>query len=587
MSRLMAMEQCPAFLSAASNVSMPRAPREAWASHSAASKPHGLCPLKAASGASASDARPSRLILSPDAAMRKKAHQQQKRSNERTDRAPNVARKTRTRGQNETEDGFVLLIRAKLDLLEQLGRGAVVLKRGKGKLFHDGSPIIYEGAVQSTSGRLDAGDVVVVLDAMGEYVGWGIFNGRSEMYRVRLLHNCATDGALDPEKIDLAALVQTRIRAAARARRALGLSPRSDETNTYGLVNGEGDRLSGLAIDVFKSHCVVSSSALWCELYAPLILTALREAFSDEDSGSDCTVSWRLSRDRLVQDGMNVSVAAHLASCRSKHETRVLGRPASSASADDFPVLDREALLSKDGELEWPQDSYESGGTAASMHIAENGIKYSIDLGEARQKTGFYSDQRENRLHVRSLCRPGMEVLDLYCYSGAFALNCAVSGARVLGVDSSEPAIRAATANAAVNGLSEQCSFVQQEVVKYMSEALREGGPQQFDVVILDPPKLAPKRAGLARALGMYRRVNRLALQLVRPGGLLVTHSCSAAVTSTPGLLLKTVHESAKEAGRTISLLRTGYAAPCHVISPSYPEGQYLTSLTLYVDQQV
>ena len=183
---------------------------------------------------------------------------------------------------------------------------------------------------------------------------------------------------------------------------------------------------------------------------------------------------------------------------------------------------------------------------------------------------------------MRAAASGASRVLDLCCYSGGFALNAALGGAtRVTGVDSSAAALALARDNAALNGLSpEQCSFVEADALDYMRDELAAGRGASYDIVVLDPPKLAPSRDALARAAGRYRRLNAAAAALVAPGGLLLTCSCSGAMTQSgafPGLAA----EAAAGAGRSVSLLDVAGAAPCHARCAGYPEGEYLTAVLL------
>ncbi|GFR46311.1 hypothetical protein Agub_g7876, partial [Astrephomene gubernaculifera] len=193
----------------------------------------------------------------------------------------------------------------------------------------------------------------------------------------------------------------------------------------------------------------------------------------------------------------------------------------------------------------------------------------------------------------------GVSVLDLCCYSGGFALAAAAAGAsRVVGVDSSEEAISLANANAALNGFSSSSassssssptaastasptvSFVRADISDYMKAAIAEG--QSYDIVVLDPPKLAPDRNSLGRAKAKYLRLNSAAMRLVRPGGLLMTCSCSGAMTQS-GQFTEVLLEAARQAGRQVRVLRHAGASPDHPLLPAYPEGEYLTNMTLAV----
>ena len=176
-------------------------------------------------------------------------------------------------------------------------------------------------------------------------------------------------------------------------------------------------------------------------------------------------------------------------------------------------------------------------------------------------------------------------MLDTYCYSGGFSINAALGGAlSVTAVDSSQPAVTAAIRNLELNRYQlepQTVKFVKADALEFMQRAAADG--TLFDLVICDPPKLAPSRSTLDRAKGKYVKINSAALRLVRPGGLLLTCSCSAAVTQSTGLLRKLVAEAAQRAGRDVTVLSSSNAALDHPVHTAYPEGNYLTALLCHV----
>ncbi|KAK9086108.1 hypothetical protein Sjap_026519 [Stephania japonica] len=408
------------------------------------------------------------------------------------------------------------------------GIAKVVLKKGKTQLFRDGSPMVYSGAVDRIIGRPPptTGDAVLVADGTEKPIGWGMYNSVS-MFCVRLMQleeeaERDLSSALNMEK-----LLERRIDEAIELRRSLGLP--SAFTNAYRLVNSEGDRLSGLIVDVFGDSAVVASSAAWVEKYKPEI-----ESFIRRISGI-YHIKWRPSIDILKEEGL------------------------------DLP------------ELKETQASPSLG----RVKVLENGISYAISL--EGQKTGFYADQRENRQFISSISE-NQNVLDVCCYSGGFALNAAHAGAKdVIGIDTSLPALELAKENVHLNNLDPgRISFLRRDATEFMKEALLEN--KSWDLVILDPPKLAPRRKVLQSASGMYRNLNSLAMQITKKGGLLMTCSCSGAMTQS-GTFLSVLQASAfyfqgaaSMAGRKITVLRQSGAACDHPIDPSYPEGAYLST---------
>ncbi|XP_028965909.1 uncharacterized protein [Malus domestica] len=289
----------------------------------------------------------------------------------------------------------------------------------------------------------------------------------------------------------------------------------------------EATRLSGLIVDIFGDVAVVASSAAWVEKYKAEVEACINRI------GEVNFVNWRPSLEVLKEEGLDVSNYKERDPSFCPQRTKVM----------------------------------------------ENGIFYSISL--EGQKTGFYADQRENRQFISTIS-DGQKVLDMFCYSGGFALNAARGGAaNVIGVDSSLPAIELAKENVVLNNMDPQrITFLKEDASEFMKGALSRN--ESWDIVILDPPKLAPRKKVLQNASGMYRNLNSLAMQLTKRGGLLMTCSCSGAMTQS-GMFLRILQGAASAAGRKITVLRDAGAACDHPIDPSYPEGKYLSNVLLRV----
>ena len=394
----------------------------------------------------------------------------------------------------------------------------MTLVSGKARLFKSGNPLVFSGAVKRVEpGSLRAGDIVDVVDGADKLLGWGVYNPHS-MYRVRLL---ASDEPALLEHRNMGELVAHRVRSAAAVRSAAGLP--SEETTAYRLINGEGDRLSGLMVDVFDGVAVVVSSALWLERYRDEVSAAISSLPTVN------RLEWRRSEARLKKDGWDPSE----------------GGAQAEAAAE------------------------------AAVCVKENGLRYHVDV--FGQKSGFYCDQRENRKAIAALCR-GRAVLDLFCYSGGFSLGAARAGAAsCVGVDSSGAAVALATRNAELNGLAATCRFTKADVMAFLQEA-----PPLSDVVICDPPKYAPTVKDLTRAERKYRKLNSLAMRAVRPGGLLLSCTCSGAMTQSGGFE-RMLQDAALAEGRSLTLLRRSGAASDHTLHPAYPEGHYLTAVLAVV----
>lgn len=347
-------------------------------------------------------------------------------------------------------------------------------------------------------------------------------------------------------------VMRTKINDAIRSRMLLNLP--SSTTDSYRLINGEGDGLCGIAVDVLGGKvAVIMASAAWVEIYKPTIMKSIKDALDSHlihgvDADGPLDIVWRNTPMRLRQDGYELP--------------------------DEREETDNQDLNTK------------------PVVLTENGIKYyAYPYDVSSQKTGFYCDQRENRYNLALHCR-NKKVLDLCCFNGGFALNAMIHGgaSSCVGVDSSQLAVDAATENAKLNNLdTEKIRFIRSDVSDYMKDAKEEG--KEFDVIILDPPKLAPTVNALERASRKYHSLNRDAMKLInsKEGGLLLTCTCSGAMTQKDGgqYFLETIKKAALSAGRRITLLRSSGAAPCHTQCPaSFPANAYLTAALFYVSPE-
>jgi len=236
----------------------------------------------------------------------------------------------------------------------------------------------------------------------------------------------------------------------------------------------------------------------------------------------------------------------------------------------DAEVRELEGLPAVTGPVRGSRDPTE-------IVITENELMFQIDL-EHGHKTGFYLDQRENRKRVRALAA-GREVLDGFSYTGGFALNAAKGGAPgVVAVDSSAQAIALARANGSLNGIG-AVQWVEADVFQYLRR-LRDQS-RKFDLVTLDPPKFAPTAAHAEKAARAYKDINLLAFKLLRPGGLLVTFSCSGGVSSE--LFQKIVAGAALDANVQVQLIERLGPGPDHPVALNFPEGDYLKGLVCRV----
>ena len=499
----------------------------------------------------------------------------------RGDNSPQVKRRPRqfSDDQNASIKALQALVDAKAVPLCRLAKG-------KANLFLDGAPIVYGGAVETVSGDPQLSDAVVVVDHVDNVVGWGTYNPHS-MYRVRVLQmawevevtkkpDTNVQGAV---KCDVGEVIKQRIKLAFELRETLGLV-NDQNTTTYRLLNAEGDRLSGCCVDVYgdvgtkKKFAVVSSSSAWTQKHKADIVKSL-----GMEAGVT-TVVWRVDAKMLA-----LETGTEKWTKQSERSESIEG----DDDDEDDDGNDSDSAKSTQENPDWATQVYDTSTLETTelpttpLLVKENGVSFEVDLMDGH-KTGFYVDQRDNRLNLRKWSQGKDKVLDVCCYTGGFALNAALGGAlRVVGVDSSQKALDMASKNAVTNGVSKQCSFIKAEAFKHLEFLLEQGEANSYDIIVLDPPKLAPNAAALQRATPKYVGLNKRAMQLLKPGGLLVTCSCSGAVTQNR-LLPDVVVAAAASAGKTITALGPARGpGEDQPLEPGYPEGNYLTVLVYRV----
>lgn len=215
------------------------------------------------------------------------------------------------------------------------------------------------------------------------------------------------------------------------------------------------------------------------------------------------------------------------------------------------------------------------------LAIDENGVQLAVDV-VGGHKTGFYLDQRDNRAWLRSVAA-GKDILNCFCYTGGFSLQALAGGAQsVLSIDSSGPALTQARANLALNPQlpAERAEWREADVFQALRD-FRQAG-QTFDLIVLDPPKFAPSAAHAGRAARAYKDINILGFRLLRPGGLLMTYSCSGGIGLE--LFQKIVAGAAVDAGREARIVRRLSGTADHPVALNFPEGEYLKGLLVQVD---
>lgn len=382
------------------------------------------------------------------------------------------------------------------------------LKPGKERPALRGHPWIFAGAVADLDRQLEPGTVVVIESAAGEFLGRGYVNPRCTI-AVRML----TDTR---EAIDLQ-FVQHRLAAAMALRRTVIPA----DTDAYRLINGEGDRLPGIIVDVYGSVTVLQCLTAGAAQLRPLVVEALRSTLA----------------------------------------------PAAVYERSSGSVRHEEGLRS--------EENWICGTPPADIEIRECGHRFIVDV-QSGQKTGFFLDQRDNRVLVRQLAAR-RRVLNAFGYTGAFAIYAAAGGAaHVVSVESSPRAHDLARRNWTRNQLRENGEFIATDVFQYLRAT-----DQTFDLLVLDPPALVKRRQEVARGTRAYKDLHLWAFRRAAPGAFVLAFSCSQHVPAD--LFWKVVHGAAVDAGRTVQVV--GHLGPGadHPVLLAHPEGEYLKGLLLHL----
>ena len=387
-------------------------------------------------------------------------------------------------------------------------KAVVTVKKGEARSLKAGGLWIYDNEIDTITGAAQDGDLVRVNDFDGYVLGTGFINRKSKL-TVRMLTR-------DKDAEINEAFLEKRVRAAWEYRK------KTVDTSSCRLIFGEADFLPGLVVDKFSDVCVVQSLALGIDRLKSVIIDALKKV--------------------LAEDGITL---------RGIYER------------SDAKVREQEGMERFKGFLTEPFDT--------EVEIVENGVKYLVDIADG-QKTGFFLDQKYNRLAVQKLCKDA-KVLDCFTHTGSFALNAGIAGAgSVLGVDASELAVEQARKNAELNGLSDTVKFQCADVFELLPELERAG--EQYDVVILDPPAFTKSRNSVKNAVRGYREINIRGLKLVKDGGYLCTCSCSHFMT--PELFTETIAQAARDAHVRLRQVEYRTQAADHPILWAANESYYL-----------
>lgn len=394
--------------------------------------------------------------------------------------------------------------------------GKILLKRGKQKPLANHHPWIFSGAIDHVVDSA-SGQTVDVLDAGGNWLARAAYSAKSQI--------AARVWTFDQDEPVDRAFFERRLRAAIKRRDApvVGLALTSS-SGAYRLVNAESDGLPGLIVDRYADYLVAQFLSAGAEEHKQEVVSFLAQ------------------------------------------ETK----PRGIYERSDVDVRKKEGLPLTKGSLfgQEPPDR---------IQIEENGLRFWVDLKRG-QKTGFYLDQRVNR--VRASPYLGGEVLNVFAYTGGFGVYASRTGAsRVVNLDASASSLDIARANFELNGYGGGAHYIAGDAVQIL-RAFREE-KARFDAIVLDPPKFVSSEAQMERGLRGYKDINLSALSLLRPDGVLVTFSCSGLVSAD--LLQKVVFGASIDANRDGQIMEKLSQAPDHPISLDFPQGEYLHGLIVKV----
>jgi 23S rRNA (cytosine1962-C5)-methyltransferase len=397
--------------------------------------------------------------------------------------------------------------------INDLPTDAVILKAGREKPVRQRHPWIFSGAIQRLPQDAANGAIVDVYGADGAWLARGYLN-RASQIQVRIL-------TWDEDEAINRAFWQSRIAQAVANRAALAADP---DTTVYRLINAESDYLPGLIVDHYGDYLVMQVGTLGIEQRKAELAALL-----------------------LAATGVRGIIERSEASVRRQEQLP----PAEGLLVGETP--------------------------AEHIEVREDGLHFLVDL-HGGQKGGFYADQRENRRRVAAYCS-GKRVLNGFSYTGAFAVHALAAGAtHIVNVDSSIDALTLGEEILQRNGFDAEQDV--ESIAGDLFEVLRDWrdeGIEPFDLIILDPPKFAQSRSNIDRALRGYKDINLLALQLLKPGGILATFSCSGLVSAD--LFQKVVFGAAVDAGRSVQILEWLRQGSDHPVAITFPEGEYLKGL--------
>lgn len=390
----------------------------------------------------------------------------------------------------------------------------ITLRPGRERPIIQRHPWVFSGAIGHVRGNPGDGDAVDVYGPGGDWIARGLWSGASQI-RLR----AATWDAEQP--LDWQWLRATVARAIEGRRHLIAA-----EDSACRLIFSESDGLPGLVVDRYGPYLVVQISTQGMDVRREQVVAALVELLA----------------------------------------------PRGIYERGDAEMREREGLPPAEGLLygEAPPERLELR-PLAMPGVAGAPPRLLVDL-RAGQKTGTYLDQAANRARVAAYCH-GAEVLDCFCYSGGFSVYAGLAGAaKITLVDASAGALEMARVSMEHNGVATPAEYVEADVFRYLREQRAAG--RRFDAIVLDPPKFAHSQAQVERAARGYKDINMLALQLLSPGGVLATFSCSGLVS--PDLFQKIVFGAAVDARRDAQIIERLSQSPDHPILLTFPESEYL-----------
>ena len=382
------------------------------------------------------------------------------------------------------------------------------LKKGEGRALKAGGAWIYDNEIESVMGHFEDGDLVLVRDFDGYGLGKGFINRHSKI-RIRMMTR-------NPEQEIDREFLHNRVKAAWEYRK------KTVDTSSCRVIFGEADWIPGMVVDKFSDVLVVQALALGIDGMKETIIEELKSV--------------------LKEDGVSI---------RGVYER------------SDAREREKEGMERVKGFIGEPFDT--------NVEIVENDVRYLVDVKDG-QKTGFFLDQKYNRLAIQKLCKDA-RVLDCFTHTGSFALNAGLAGAKeVIGVDASELGVHQAELNAKLNGLENTVRFECADVFDLLPDLEKKG--EKFDVVILDPPAFTKSRNSIKNATKGYREINMRGLKLVKDGGFLATCSCSHFMSYE--LFTQTIAQAAKSVHKRIRQVEYRTQAPDHPILWAADESYYL-----------